>query len=240
MFEIDITADLKRVTRGLDRLANRELPYALARALTELAREVQARERLGLERVFDKPKPFTINSVRVFGATKDSLTSGVFTMQRAANYLGPFEDGGDHFLNPGQSKLHVPVQSPKDSGGNVPRNFERNRQGSANVFFGTVRTKRGPINGMWQRTTRYEVRDRKGALHTARHATLRRGFTHAGRNGKPRAVKGLKLLVRYVGNKPVTQHLDFFARAQRVVETRFDPVFGRELAKAIAHTRARI
>lgn len=240
MFEIDVQADVRRVSRSLDRFAERELPFAAARALTELAREIRAAEVAGMERVFDKPKPFTTKSVRVFGATKESQTAGVFVMDRAARYLSPFEDGGDHFLNPGQTKLHVPVQSPKDSGGNVPRNFERSRQGAANVFFGTVRTNRGPINGMWQRTTRFEVRDRRGNIHSARTANLRRGYTHTGRDGKPRHVKGLKLLVRYVGNQAVRQHLDFFVRAERLVYSRFDAVFGRELGKAIASARARL
>lgn len=237
MLEISVRTNIKAISRKLDALAYEEVPFATARALTLLAREVQAGERAGMESVFDKPKPFTLNSVRVFGATKDSQTAGVFVMDRAANYLSPFEDNGEHFLNPGQTKLHVPVQAPKDAGGNVPRNFERNRRGSSGVFFGVVQTRRGPINGMWQRTVRYEVRDRKGRVHTSRTGQLRRGWTHASNNGKPKKINGLRLLVRYVGNQPVKQDLEFYSRAEKLIARRFDAVFGHELARAIANSK---
>lgn len=240
MLEIRVTSNIKQISKQLSGLAYKEVPFATARALTELAQEVQQAERTAMESVFDKPKPFTLNSVRVFGATKDSLTAGVFVKDRAASYLSPFEDGGEHFLSPGQTKLHVPVQAPKDAGGNVPRNFERNRRGGAGVFFGVVQTKRGPINGMWQRTVRYEVRDRRGNAHTSRTGKLRRGWSHASASGKPRKISGLRLLVRYEDNKPVTQNLDFQARAKKLVESRFDAVFGRELAKAIASSKLKV
>lgn len=232
MLDISVTANVKEISKGLTDLAYRELPFATARALTVLAQEVRAAERAGMESVFDTPKPFTLNSVRVFGATKDSLTAGVFVMDKAANYLSPFEDGEDHFLNPGQTKLHVPVQAPKDAGGNVPRNFERNRRGAAGVFFGVVQTKRGPINGMWQRTVRYEVSNRRGGIRVSKTGKLRRGEV-----GKPRKVNGLRLLVEYVPNQPVKQHLDFYKRAEQLVEQRFNPVFGRELGRAIASSK---
>lgn len=215
MIDISITANVREISKSLSALAYKELPFATARALTELAREVQAAERTGMQSVFDTPKAFTLNSVRVFGATKDSLTAGIFVMDKAANYLSPFEEGGEHFLNPGQTKLHVPVQAPHDAGGNLPRNYERNRRGRASIFFGVVQTAKGPINGMWQRT-----------------------FTkQASANGRLRKVNGLKLLVRYTGNKPVHQDLEFVERARKLVEHRFNAVLGHELAKAIARSK---
>lgn len=215
MLEISVTANVKEISKKLHALAYRELPFAVARALTELAREVQTGERAAIESVFDKPRGFTVNSVSMFGARKDSLTSGVFVRPIAARYLSPFEDGGEHFLNPGQSKLHVPVQAPKDAGGNLPRNFERTRRGRKSIFFGIVQTAKGPVNGMWQRTTKRV----------------------AGPTGKLHKVPALKLLVRYAGNQPVRQHLEFVERAEKLVYQRFQPVLGRELARAIARSK---
>jgi hypothetical protein len=237
VLDISVTANVKEISNGLDALAYRELPFAAARAVTILAQEVRQAERAGMESVFDTPKPFTLNSVRVFGATKDSLTAGVFVMDKAANYLSPFEDGEDHFLNPGQTKLHVPVQAPKDAGGNVPRNFERNRRGGAGIFFGVVQTKRGPINGMWQRTVRYEVRVGSGKVRVSRTGKLRRGEVHNSASGKPIKIKGLRLLVKYVDNQPVKQDLAFYDRAEKLVNRRFNVVLGHELARAIASSK---
>lgn len=240
MIEITVTSNIKEISKKLKRLAYEELPFATARTLTELAREVQRAEREGMVSIFDRPKAFTLDSVRVFGATKDSLTAGVFTMERAQNYLSPFEDGGEHFLNFGQTKLHVPVQAPKDGGGNVPRNFERNRRGATGIFFGVVQTRQGPINGMWQRTVRYEMRDRRGKIHSTRSPNPRRGYTHASTTGKPKKVNGLRLLVKYVGNKPVTADLDFIDRAKKVVNDRFDIVFGQQMARALARSSLKV
>ncbi len=39
----------------------------------------------------------------------------------------------------------------------------------------------------------------------------------AGAKGKLRKVHKLKLLVEYVGNKPIRQHLEFLDRAQQLV-----------------------
>jgi hypothetical protein len=215
MIDINISANIKEVSKKLSDLAYKELPFATARALTELAREVQAAERFGMESVFDKPKTFTLNSVRVFGATKDTLTAGIFVMDKIAQVLSPFEIGGNHFLNPGQNWLHVPVQAPQDAGGNVPRNYERKGDSRKSVFFGIVQTAKGPINGMWKRTI----------------------VRQAGPNGKLRKVHKLKLLVEYVRDKPVQQHLEFFDRAQKLVNRRYQPVLGAALAKAIASSK---
>ena len=241
MLEVRVTSNLKEIGKKLDALAYRELPFATARALTELARELQAAERAEMESVFDKPKPFTLNSVRVFGASKDSLTAGVFVMDRAANYLDPFVDGGEHFIAPGRGDhLLGPVQAPKTQYGGLRRGYVAQAKGSRDKFTGVVQTRQGPINGLWQRTTRYEARDRKGRLHTSRTGSLRRGWTHTGSNGKPRKISGLRLLVRFVANKPVKQHLDYFVRAEKLVNQRFDAVLGRELAKAIASSKLKI
>lgn len=238
MLEISVTSNVQEVSKKLHRLAYEELPFATARTLTALAREVQDAERGAMESIFDKPKPFTLNSVRAFGATKDSLTAGVFVMDRAASYLAPFEDGGEHFIAPGRgTDLLGPVQAPKTQYGGLPRGYVAKGRGHSDVFTGIVKTRQGQINGMWQRTTRYEVRDRRGNLHTSRTGSLRRGYTHASASGKPKKVKGLKLLVRFVANKPVQQHLEFFVRAEKLVNRRFDAVLGRELAIAIASSK---
>lgn len=228
MLEIKITSNIKEISKKLSALAYKELPFATARALTELAREVQQAERAGMESVFDRPKGFTLDSVKVFGATKDNLTGGVFVMDRAANYLNPFEDGGQHFIASGRGDhLLGPVQAPKTQYGGLPRGYVARHKGQANMFVGVVQTRQGPINGLWQRT--------KGAsAGNARRAAFTTGYRGKQSNG--RTVKGLRLMVRFVANQPVKQHLGFHERAERLVNRRFEAVLGRELAKAIARS----
>ncbi|MDE2098675.1 MAG: hypothetical protein KGL39_15580 [Patescibacteria group bacterium] len=236
MLEISVTSNIRAISKSLNDLAYRELPFATARALTELAREIQAAERTGMASVFDRPKPFTLNSVRVFGASKDTLTAGVFVMDKAADYLNPFESNGQHFIASGRpaGELLAPVQAPKDAYGNLRRGFVARNARRKDTFTGIVNTQQGPINGLWQRIVRYETVDRSGAKHLANNLTGRR--VRDGHRLTGRKVSTLKLLVRFVKNKPVEQRLDFIVRAKRLVDKRFNAVFGRELARAIARS----
>lgn len=236
MLEISITSNVKEISKSLSDLAYRELPFATARALTELAREVQAAERFAMQSVFDRPKPFTLNSVRIFGATKDTLTAGVFVMDKAADYLSPFESGGQHFIAPGRGdNLLGPVQAKKTQYGGLPRGYVARAKGRKDTFTGVVNTRQGPINGLWQRVVHYETIDRTGTRHLANNLTGRR--VRDGHRLTGKKVSTLKLLVRFVKNKPVKQHLEFEVRADQLVHRRFNAVFGRELAIAIARSK---
>lgn len=213
VLEINVSSNVKAISKKIDAFAYREMPFATARALTLLAGEVRDAERAGMESIFEKPKPFTLNSVRVFGATKDNLTAGVFVMDRAAQYLTPFEDGGEHFIAPGRgTSLLGPVQAKKTQYGGLPRGYVARAKGRRDMFTGVVMTKSGPINGLWRRTLQI-VNGRK--------------------TGK------LRLMVRFVNNKPVKEHLEFIARAEKLVQRRFDAVLGRELGRAIATSKLR-
>src|SRR5260363_388069 len=67
---LSIQADVARVQRSLSALAEKQLPFAAAQACTTLAQQVQAEERKALVSVFDRPTPFTVNSVGVKAARK--------------------------------------------------------------------------------------------------------------------------------------------------------------------------
>ncbi|MEC4940421.1 hypothetical protein VVX58_27190, partial [Escherichia coli] len=78
--------DLHRQLQGMQK----QVRFATARAITSTVRKIEAAEKENLRRKLDNPTPFTVNSVRSKGATRDNLTGRVFIMDTAVPYLEPF------------------------------------------------------------------------------------------------------------------------------------------------------
>lgn len=76
------------------------VPLATAKALTFTGQDVQAAEKREMPRVFDRPTPFTLNSLYLKPATWADLTVRVFfkDLRFKAHYLVPQVEGGDRPL----------------------------------------------------------------------------------------------------------------------------------------------
>ena len=93
---------LDAATRALvDRFSERRLNAAAASALTRTALDVKAAEVREMRRVFDRPTPYTLNSVYVKPATANRLVADVWLKDDRAGsgtpatyFLGPEVEGG--------------------------------------------------------------------------------------------------------------------------------------------------
>lgn len=216
---ISVRSNLREIERSLDTFVRDQIPFATATALTAIARDVRAAEVENLRSTFRNPSPFTLRSVRVTPARKNAPEATVFVMDKAEQYLVPYEFGGVHKL-PGPA-LFNPKDIDVNAYGQLPRGIMAKLRGRQDIFIGAIQTSHGRINGVWQR------------LDWSRNGAPRK--RRAGRGSL--FVKGhgaLKLLIRFGDALPVTQHLDWFKRAQQIVNRNFDREFGRALAKAIA------
>lgn len=148
--DISIRSNLKQVTRQLSALAYKQVDFAAAQAVNDLARQVAVAEQANIKAVFKKPKPFTVNAVGVKGATKRTLTAVVFVRPIAAKYLAPYEDGGNHEL-PGRALLN-PKNIRLDQYGQLTRATLARLKARSDVFIGPIKTSHGVVNGVWQRT----------------------------------------------------------------------------------------
>ena len=73
----DVRGDTSQITRHLSSLAQRQVPFATALALTKTAKFVQQKIREEMPRVFDRPTRYTLNSTWVRAATKARLWAEV-------------------------------------------------------------------------------------------------------------------------------------------------------------------
>lgn len=229
--EIVLKTDLRAFQRGMDDVAKRQLPFAIAQALTATAGHAGLAWQKEMQTELDRPTPFTVNSVGVMGARKSNLTARVFIRQVASQYLTPFVEGGPHFLG-AKKGLLTPKAVPLNAYGNLSKRKIAQLKAKGNVFAGPVRLKSGQVvSGVWQRPDRGYRRDRieygtKGSHHI-KHNEAQGLVGHNNRTT-------LKLLVRFTDPLPVTQRLDFQGRAEAAVRAHFEPEFAKAFALAQA------
>lgn len=92
---LDIRTNFDQVEAALN-IAQRQVPFALSRALNLTGRDVISAEREEMSSVFDRPTPFTLNSLRLRPATKQELVAVVEVRDsnRPNHYILPQIHGG--------------------------------------------------------------------------------------------------------------------------------------------------
>jgi hypothetical protein len=218
--QIAVKTDLRAYTKGMNQIAARQLPFAMAQTLTAVAGHVGMAWQDEMRTKLDRPTPFTLGGVAVRPARKTDLTATIYMRDVAATYLQPFVDGGPHFLG-AKKGLLKPVNVPLNAYGNLSRAKLATLKAKPGVFIGAVRLKDGQIvNGVWQR---------QGVGRGS-------GKRRAAVTPKPTGC-ALKLLIRFADARPVTQRLDFKGRAEAVVRAVIEPTFAKAFAAALASAR---
>lgn len=232
MIAFDFSTSLKRFQGQVNDFARKQVPFAAAQAINALAQQVIEAERLNEEHVLDRPKPFTKNAIRLAKANKGNLRARVWMMDATARYLEPYEFGGDNVLNSQALLKPVDARANLDQYGNLPRTFIRNLRSRKDIFIGTVKTARGPVNGVWQRTAG------QGATHVGVARVGKDGKVRIGKTAKNVNTSGhLKLLIKFQDAHPARQRLHWFNVAERVIRAGFDREFGKALGKALTSAR---
>lgn len=145
---ISIRADMREVSRAFVDLRHRQLPFAASLALNTLAKGAAADEGTATLETFESPTPFTQKGFAVIPATKASLIAVLHIRAIAAEYLAPYIEGGPRSLG-GKRAMLVPVKTPVNAFGNLPRGRLASLKAKPNVFVGKVGAK-GPA-GVYQR-----------------------------------------------------------------------------------------
>ncbi|EHL97720.1 hypothetical protein HMPREF9946_04003 [Acetobacteraceae bacterium AT-5844] len=133
------------MTRKLDDLAKKQVPFAAAQALNETAQMAQISVRRQLPSIFDRPTPFTMNAIGIQRATKGRLEARVFVKDKQAEYLKVQEDGGTRI--PKKRAILLPRAIRLNQYGNMARGAIAAARAKPNVFSGKVEG----VPGLYQR-----------------------------------------------------------------------------------------
>lgn len=230
--EVRITANLDQLLRGLDAFAQRQLPFAAANALNDLAGEVQGAEEAALRADLDRPTGFTQRAIYRRAARKTQLEAEIGIRPIQAGYLVWQIEGGRR--RPKRRAIPVPVGVVRNAHGNMPKRALARMLARPDVFIasaGSAKTGHLPP-GIYQRGGRGR---RKGASVFADGGYGTKGNTWQGK-GKKRST--LQLLVAFETSATYdVKPLDFFGLADRTVRARFRAHLERRLAEAIRTAR---
>ncbi|HGF5577088.1 TPA: hypothetical protein ACF21W_002789 [Escherichia coli] len=205
---------LKDLSRQLKQL-QKQIPFATAQAMTSVVRDIAAAQKVALGRKLESPTPFTVNSVGSAGARKNNLRAKVFVRDVAAEYLEPFEFGGEHKLN--SQVLLNPKNIKLNKYGNMPRNKLSQLKAKPNVFVGEV----NGVDAVWQR--RKPKKAKKKRARRSANGTRR----------PKRKQRAPKLLVRFGDALPVTPVLGYMDRSKAMAEALMPAALSRAIAEAI-------
>jgi len=205
---------LKDLSRQLEQL-QKQIPFATAQAMTSVVRDIAAAQKVALGRKLESPTPFTVNSVGSSGARKNNLRAKVFVRDVAAEYLEPFEFGGEHKLN--SQALLNPKNIKLNKYGNMPRNKLSQLKAKPNVFVGEV----NGVDAVWQR--RKPKKAKKKRARRSANGTRR----------PKRKQRAPKLLVRFGDALPVTPTLDYMNRSRSMAAGLMPGALSRAIEEAI-------
>ena len=91
---VQIKIDTRPVRRELSRIAERQVPFAIAFGLTAIAKASQGEIVSELPSIFTKVSAFTRNAIAIKPATKGDLVASVLVKDVQARYLSIEETGG--------------------------------------------------------------------------------------------------------------------------------------------------
>jgi len=135
MIRVNLTDNFSTLDRVLIVLERDHMPFAIARALTDMAQLGKATIAREIPAIFSKggpPKPFTVNSAVARPASKSTLAAEVFIKNTQAAYLQLEETGGTR--SPRGAALVWPGSSAPalhDSHGNLPEGLLRRLRAAA-------------------------------------------------------------------------------------------------------------
>ena len=151
--QLSISSNIKKVQRGMDKAARKQIPFAIAQTLTKLAYEAMQEEKTQPPRHIDRPTPFTAKGYRYKKANKKTLTALVYVdkADTERKYM-QFPIHGGTAKAKRRALIHPTANTKLNKYGNMPRNYAKKVLAKPKFFSGVPRGMEGQDNaGIWQR-----------------------------------------------------------------------------------------
>lgn len=243
MFNITIRSNMDAVMRDFRNLGERDVKLAAAKALTFTGERVMEAEVGEIYRVFDRPKPYTINSLYLKPATPNNLAAKVLIKDRgyashggtaAADYLAPEVDGGPRNQKRFEKALIANGLMPAGMYAVPGQRAALDRYG--NLSQGLIQQILSAL-GAAERTAGYLANRTKRSAKRGKKVDY---FVGQPGNGKgplgiwQRVGRGARPIIIYVKQPSYAKRFDFYGVAERTVDRYFAKLFRERLTSAVA------
>ena len=159
--QIDIRSDIKDLTRSLNRIQRKQIPFATSKALNATAFDVRKTLQDALDIHLNNPTAYTKRGVQFEKSTKRNLVAKVGFRSRKfgkgqgkitqAEYMKRQIKGGTRFPQGQAIPVPVPSNMRPNKFGNIPRGkIDRLLADKDKYFSGTPKGGKGGA-GIWQR-----------------------------------------------------------------------------------------
>lgn len=226
--EISVKHDVFKVLPKLEKFTSKQAPFAIAKALTNTAKNVQGELTTALPTAFNRPTAWTRRAFAITPARKDGLTAWVFAKDSQARYLKFGVRGGKRRVKGFEKRFEGMVQGEKPQGqALVPtRNVRLDSQG--NVSMATIK-RLSQAKNTSGKVGRYFVGKPKGGGANAGSPVG--VYARIGNN------KRIQLQMAFVEQPTYRKRLDMSGIGARVVRERFVSHLRASYAAAIRTAR---
>jgi hypothetical protein len=221
---INVTDNIKQVLSFTDRL-DRQYQFAVAKALTDVARSAAKAMPTEVQHDLEDPTPFTLRGFFSTRAEKAKPVAEVGVKDLQAKYLRYQIEGGQR--RPTKKALRLPATVQLDSFGNLPKGTIR-RLVAAAKSGRRVGGKRAQKLGVAESSEIFYGKPRGGAQ--------RPPGLYVRRKQEGRQVL-VPLVVFPARSATYRQRFDFYAKAEQIVRREFEPTLRRAWALAKATAR---
>jgi hypothetical protein len=212
MIDIKVKVETKRVKRFLRNVQKQQIPFAVARAITQTLNIAKKDVLRQLDKDIRNPVPFTRRGFRVDGADKKTLRGRLFILPKQNDYLQYQIFGGVRLpkgvalalrpAKPGPGRIKL------NRFGNLPRSQMAKAQLARGAFSATI----NGVAGIWKAPTKTK-------------------------GGKVRKGSKFQLLLAYERQAVYRPRYRFFERGQNSIRVNWPRIFERSFRSALRSAR---
>lgn len=239
MISVSVKHDLRGLTRHLNEIERKQLPFAASKAINEAGWETRKDLIDEGRKVFHQPKTWTLRQIKYIKATKRDLRAVIYIDIDADKIYPQQIHGGARAekryewllrrkgILP-QGMFTVPATRLQNRAGNISASNLNKIISGLGAFTEAGFTANRTARSARKKTNRYFV-----STGTGRTSHLAKGIWEiTGRGGRIRPA------ILFIDSPTYTKRFDFYGHARRRFNVHFRAAFPRALARAVA-TRKR-
>ena len=170
--QISVKTDVKELTKSLNRIQRKQIPFATSKALNTVAFDVRKMLQDGLDIHMDRPTPYTKRGVQVEKSTKKKLVAEVGFRSKSfgkgqgsttqASYMKRQIEGGTRKARSKAIPVPVPKNLKTNKYGSIVRGKIQKLLADKDKYFSGIPKGISDAPGIWQRMPANSKRKKPG------------------------------------------------------------------------------